>query len=964
MMKKTTFLTRAAMTLLLVLFFPLWGSVGQLWADQVTASQARQQAQAFLNSRIASGNGPRHAPGVTPQLMQEKQVSGLYVFNINNNGGFIIVSNDDCALPILGYSDSGTLDPDNMPDNMRAWLQGYADEIAWAKEHGIVSVDSPATHHAAHVNKAPKAAIAPLLTTTWDQGAPYYNQTPYYYQNDNGIISYSKDALTNYEHCATGCVATAMAQVMKYHNWPEKPTKEIPAYSWHGYNLPALSASVTFDWTNMKNSYTGTETDATATAVATLMKYCGYSVKMNYGPESSSNNNQVAYALKEYFDYNENTVSCVDRSCYSYASWINLIYHELANDRPIAYSGQSSGGGHEFVVDGYQSEDFFHINWGWGGTSNSYFKLSSLNPYTQGIGGSSSNDGFHYWQDAVIGIQKSTENGTVLVVPSNTINLKLNSITLSQTTIAQGESVDVTVNVTNNSSDEYDGDIIIYAENIGQLGGKNFLIAAGETKACVVTISPDQGTYTLFPISGDGGYIQPAQSATQTSATLTVTTGSGNPTTNNITLGRTLIVENTELIEGKSYYIYGKTFKGTLTVTNPSTTHDYQGTYQYDLYQDYDWYNPVVRKAQWISVPANSSINIPIEYNGMEYGKVYELDVVYMKNNSSSGFDEVGYYTARPAVITYSADGTGTVSETTSTTFAAGSGVLAVDLTDSNIETVTSSEPNCLFIIGNSDTPPSGSSNIIIYDGNTYNANVISLQDGYGFFSPVDFTANNIVFNYNFTVGADGTNGWNTIMLPFDVTSVTADGTEIYWFHSASDTGKNFWVKQFAGDGETSVSFDFVDENTLQAYTPYIVAFPGNKWGDAWDMSKKAIKFIGENAVVHKNGSISSVTGDYYRFMGNTVQDNTENIYCLNTQGNTFILNENGGSTPFRAYFKPGIFDRSVTSLSIDNGTTTAISSMSNEPTSNNYYYDLQGRRVIQPQKGLYIVNGKKINVK
>lgn len=953
------------MTLFLALLFPLWGTVGQLCAAPVTAEKARQQAKAFLTSRIASGSGPRHAPGVTPQLMQEKQVSGLYVFNVSNDGGFVIVSNDDIAEPILGYSDSGTIDPENMPSNMRAWLQGYADEIAWAKEHGITNA-RPAKAPRHHTEASVKTPIEPLVKTKWNQDAPYNMYTPYYGVDSNGYYVYSTDQIPEnitWSHCATGCVATAMAQVMKYHEWPEKPTKDIPGYNWENKNetIAGLSAnSAEFAWYNMKNTYESEATGYSANAVALLMQYCGWSVKMNYGRESGSNSAKLANALTEYFDYKA-TVTCVDRACYSYANWINLLYHELAEKRPVVYSGQSSGGGHEFVSDGYQGEDYFHINWGWGGSSDSYFKLSSLNPYAQGIGGSSTRDGFRYWQDAVIGIQKPSENGTILDVDA-TINMKLNSITLSKETIEEGESVDVTVDVTNSSTDEYDGDIILYVEGRGPIDGKAFLIAPGERKACVITIAPRQGTYTIVPILGNGYYITP-----KTTVTLTVNESTaGKPTTSNIDLGCTLEVENVELISDKNYYILGNTFKATLTVSNPSTQYDYLGTFQYDLFENKDYETPVAEKYRSVRIPAEGSITIPITYNGMKFDNEYELDVVYEKVSGDkrwSDWEELGFYTACPAVTNYSADGTRTLAKLNGTSYAAPDEALVIDVTGTGVTEITpNSQANAIYIY--SGTRPEGlnGKNVIKYD-DTYTAESITLTDDQPFYSPVDFTAGNISFAYQFTVGADGRNGWNTLCLPFNVSSVTANGTAIDWFRSVKDTGKNFWLKHFTSDESNKVYFDFAD--AIKANTPYIVAFPGNAWGNKWDMSNKEIKFIGENVTVSKGGKTPATTGNNYRFYGNTVPDATENIYCLNSDGNAFVLTK--GSRPFRAYFKPGSFDRTVTSLAIASGTgvTTAIDSLpSTLLESEGAWFDLQGRQVVQPTKGLYIVNGKKVIVK
>ena len=201
-------------------------------------------------------------------------------------------------------------------------------------------------------------------------------------------------------------------------------------------------------------------------------------------------------------------------------------------------------------------------------------------------------------------------------------------------------------------------------------------------------------------------------------------------------------------------------------------------------------------------------------------------------------------------------------------------------------------------------------------------------------------------------------------MLPFDVTGVTANGTPIDWFHSGSDTGKQFWLKEFTGDDTTApkVYFDYVS-GPMQANTPYIIALPGNHWGAANDLSGKTIKFVGENATVHKKGDFTSVTGTNYRFIGTTTQDATSNIYRINAAGNKFELTS--GCAPFRAFFKPGIFDPSVTSLGINNDSeTTGIQSVNSGQLTVDSYFNLAGQRVVQPTKGLYIVNGKKVVIK
>ena len=208
----------------------------------------------------------------------------------------------------------------------------------------------------------------------------------------------------------TGCVATALAQVINYYRYPAQTTQAIPSYTTRTLGLNIDETPVTaIDWDNMLDSYTGSETEAQNQAVATLMMLCGRAVKMDY--DISANGGSAAFtpedvnALRNYFGYDP-SVCCVQRKAYGTDAWEELIYTELASQRPVIYAGSSTTGGHSFVVDGYSSDGLFHINWGWGGSSDEYFLLSVLNPYNNAaIGSNSSDDGFSYDQEAIIGIQ-------------------------------------------------------------------------------------------------------------------------------------------------------------------------------------------------------------------------------------------------------------------------------------------------------------------------------------------------------------------------------------------------------------------------------------------------------------------------------------------------------------------------------------------------------------------------------
>lgn len=932
-----------------------------LTAGDVTPEKALQQATDFMNQRVATGS--RRAPVTSQQLTMTQQVSGLYVFNVTNNGGFVIVSNDDVATPVLGYSDSGSFDPDNIPSNMKAWLQGYADEIAWAKSHPVTAKTSR------RIASAVKTPVLPLIKTQWYQDYPYNALAPFYGVNAGNYVYSTTGTESGIEwfNCATGCVATALAQVMNYYQWPATTTA-IPSYQWGMANvtlsgLPPFS----FDWTNMKSNYSSSYTSEEATAIAYLMRYCGQAVQMNYGIESGASSGRLSDALTNYFGYNT-TAKLLTRSFYSYDNWIEILYHELSQNRPVLYGGQSSGGGHEFICDGYQGEDYFHINWGWGGESDGFFKLSVLNPREQGIGGSSSRDGYHFGQDAVVGIQKPSDTGTVLDLPTNKFNLQLNSISIDKTSVAEGNPVKVTVNVSNTGTDDYDGDVWLGTEEMGLLTGGDFYIPHGESKNCVINYSPSGFTGTIkirvYKPEFDNRYYTLGDQ----NVTLEVTAGGGGgasyPTTDNIDLAVTLTsIENSNA--GMTEF-YDKVLNATITVSNPSLSANYSGTFYLYIYGG-GWirsqYGPV-------NIPAGGSIEWRYTLDNLVTGSDYHFAFTQQKAGGQTAEQNFGT-TFRPyeGIATFAADGTKTTVKATSD-YSVPAGALVVDLTGASVVTsvTPNSQPNCIYIYKGSKPSGLDGKNVIEYKDGAYTASNITLTDGNDFYSPIDFTASNIEFTFSNDRWADGTKGWNTIMLPFDVKTVTANGTTIDWFHSDSDTDKQFWLKEFTSDDKSTVNFSYT--TAMKANTPYIIALPGAHWGTAYDLSGKTIKFIGNDAFVSQSAP-SVVTASNYRFVGNTQTVSTENIYCINDEGSSFKLKASGGSPAFRPFFKAGIADRTVSSLPVsqlaigtDGGTTGIHTIKDIKGKKDDIYYDLNGRRVLYPKRGVYILNGNIVIIK
>ena len=375
-----------------------------VWAQQISEEQARDRALKFLTDSHAAKTRGLNVGMDRKTVTAKTDARSIYAFNLDG-GGYVIASGDSRALPVLGYSATGSIDWDRMPDNMRAWLKSYDQAMATL---GNTKKFTDGVSRHGQKTRAPRKAIAPLLKTQWNQLEPYWNDVPPY----DGANPDWKG-----QPSPTGCVATSMAMVMNYYQWPKEACTEIPAYDittahenvekvWHIDALPPT----TFDWVNMLDNYVTPEgiigTPEQQKAVAKLMRYCGQGAQMAYSPQVSLAYDQfAAEAFVKYFGY-QNTAQVSHRMHYSIDGWEDLIYCELANSRPVVYGASSEDGGHAFVCDGYDGNGLFHINWGWGGDSDAYFSLSVLNPYNNtSAGASSSGIGFCIDQSAIIGVQ-------------------------------------------------------------------------------------------------------------------------------------------------------------------------------------------------------------------------------------------------------------------------------------------------------------------------------------------------------------------------------------------------------------------------------------------------------------------------------------------------------------------------------------------------------------------------------
>ena len=1062
-----------------------------IWAQSIDEYEARQRAQAFLQERnggklkaIQTAHRGRRMKGP-----QATTTCDYYIFNAEAGDGFVIVSGDDRTIPILGYSDSSSIQESSMPEGLKVLLEDYSEQIAGLEDNDVEAQNGRRAAQVRHV-------IAPLIQTKWNQGAPYNKYCPE----------------INSERTVTGCVATSMAQVMYYYKYPGEECTSIPGYTTRTAALELSELPRTsFNWGAMTTTYSSTDTGEAADAVAKLMQYCGWALQMDYGTGSSGGssafNPSIVDALKTYFSY-DNGVHYARRTSYTYPEWVELIYSELAAARPVVMGGQSAGGGHSFICDGYDTDDYFHINWGWGGGGDGYFRLAVLDPYSRGAGGGSTLDGFSFGQEAVVGIQghtpgtkgyclslegfylndfptssshtftrasasdKFTVNlnytlcsykpGTnnydiafmllddcyqpvsmmsqirdqsmifnknlygphsvdLLSIVSGTYYIKLmsrphsyddsgrwmecfdgdqymmtavvsgNELTISvplpQNTKPASASItvegnktvgyeqDVTAAITGGSGD-YHGNLFLYVNDVAMMG-KDVEIPAGQTVDVHFSYIPETAGENTIKIS----------TAMSTDASYVIGEGTVTILDSDASNTQELTIEPTitNLSEGK---LYGNAVRTTVRVTNPSTTNSYVGrvncslrmyhnaTDAADNYCNTNVINKSVVIPKSESAENLSYVDLNFDYDALDPSKFYRLRFSYLKDNSTASGPVVSAAEGNAFEIgegyaLYASDGSIIINEKTSALDAGSSP--CVDLRGINsfegITLTASSNPNCIYLLATGVETPDALSSCNVVRGTSANnltAATLTLQDGHDFYTPVPFTATNVSYTRTFTLAANGESGWNTIMLPFSVSSISCEviGT-VDWFHRYSDTGKNFWLRAFIQDAPGYVKFDYAEE--MAANTPYIIAVPDNRWGSAWQMTNRAVTFSGSNARIEPTNECS-LGGNSYKFGGCTSSKSLKDVYLLNNDGSSFVFADTSTDVPaFRTWFSPvELSSLTLPALMIGSPETTGIrlaptpSLMSEEHEG--AWFDLSGRNLhgAPTKAGLYIHNGKK----
>ena len=490
---KKTILTLAAVLLIGINAF----------ADKVSSSKALSVAKTFMNASSAT-------------LVTTEADPAFYIFNITG-GGWVIVSAEDSTTPVLAYSDSGSFRTENMPVNLQGWLGSVRNDIRKAREEKLVATAEVRAKWEEPVRIATRASAGSkvLETASWDQLSPY----------NNYLSSYVTKSGRGVSGLYTGCVATAMAEVLRYHKWPEKGTGTLESYttSSSNYSVKGYDLGHSYNWDNMPLTYGSSATTAQKNAVAQLMLDCGVMVQMDYGTSSAGGSGAYAEsivpALVEHMGYSKQAVHRY-RSNYSVQKWMEMIEYEIDNNGPVLYGGSGDDGGHQFVCTGYDADNtMLYINWGWSGDNNGFYSL------TLSIPGSYT---FDEGQSAIFGLvpdrSGTSEYGTSEI---SMINYTfddypdaVNGISLVSGTVAKGETFSIIGGkFYNSSSQNYTGAIKLvltdkdgnWKEDLGEtlemtdeedtegLGaGYLFWLDESEAISCTITKDIDLGDRIAF----------------------------------------------------------------------------------------------------------------------------------------------------------------------------------------------------------------------------------------------------------------------------------------------------------------------------------------------------------------------------------------------------------------------------------------------------------------------------------
>lgn len=1039
-------------------------------ANPIDEETARQNALQFIHNskmRYVRGNIPMSMSFTIDRNTTSNGIQPmLYAFNVGDGDGYVIVSGDDEAESILGYANEGSLKFDDLPENLLAWLEGYADQIAWAQTNRY---EKP---QALLSSTDDRRDIPNLVAAKWNQNTPYNNY-----------------CIFNNCRCVTGCIATAMAEIMFY--WGVQGCngetfrhgcKSLASYrtTSRRFYVSSLDSIDCFNWDAM--TATKPTTAESIDAVATLMRYCGQSVKMDYDTYANGGSgaytSSVARAFTNYFGYDINA-QYIRKDNYSSEEWDNTIYNELASGRPVIMDGENYSGysGHAFICTGYQmSTGKYYMNWGWSGTYDGWYSLSALR-----IG---SIYDYRYDNGAVIGIQPPTEDDIHFDEPSLAYLYLHSPRVMTRTsrtedcdTEVEFESVFSYLNPNDktwqygvgifNTSDE----LVKVVDAQGTISDvqhtSRYSVVNGKHKMFRFFLGSELpfGTYELSPVYREdntspwkemhNNYAYYVKAEVENDMiTLTPSTDvnvealnseiDDNGLYNNtITITNTgceethgvftLNVSGTDVAFFEPHVAPGATecitldYKGEIkdTDTQQLSIDDYGITHFYTNVpeSDYDEVSyeifvensadnagkildnvcqarlylrnkgcqtyhhtatasirvngseePAITMSQEVELQPHETQTLSFDFDGLDYGSSYDIVLSFphqdLEGNKVTESNLGENITPTYGVFVATSNGVTFYENGQSEAFVIPDDALYVDARYcDNLEVLyAGGNPNTLFFLPEGATVPSSILNCNVVVGD--NAEHITLEHAYDFYSPIDFTAATISYSRLFTTGHSNKNrgGWSTIALPFSVESdnVTVDGQETTWFKSREDSGRKFWLYEYTAEDSESITFSYT--NGIEAYRPYILAVPDNAWGSYYDLRNKTFVFSGTNALI-KGGNYKAIAdhGDY-GFIGQTRQSTCSHIYALDESGANFdYMTDNYQVAAFNAYFINFEDNNSnPVTFSFDTRDATPVKDIISDDSSqdvNTPIYNIEGMRMDNADHvpGIYIINGKKI---
>jgi len=1001
-------------------------------------------------------------------VSEQPENSAYYIFNNESGQGYVIVAGDDTFGEIIGYSDEGYIDVNQMPVALEASLDEYAEAMKFMQKNNINIQRGP--------RKAARNDIPHFVNFAWNQSGKYSQNCP--------------------TDCSTGCMAVTTAMIMAYYKYPET----LPAV----YNSNVTEQASAEAWSPNYNALLSSYGSYTSVGeMPRFMRHVADALNTSY---STGGSGALAGALVpafKTFGYDPG-MRTIMRDSYSQEDWDEIIYEELAAGRPVSFYGEHNQlGGHSYIADGYQaSTGFFYINWGWGGLCNGWFDMGILNPFVDyfsswsGMKYDCPPAGFTGGLNAVIGIQPKKEgtvteevlvlncedmrrngssiqaaifnrtgsgyrgsirwavlntDGTFTLVDGNEtsygysdsykyVNLNPSNLTLADgtyrlvpvckksdetewnlctgyrqryvdVTIEGGTATNVDVHPIRNvkvddvcyygttgSSEEQYLEYILTLNNLGDDVYSNLMISAvrsdgtrvGGSSMYVGLTAGQKKTMSLFLEKGSGynSLTNPTYEVTIKYNNETIWTGTVTDANNyaNYTTYTGVDFEDYEYVDGNAY-LYSTSLTGSINIIN-SSYNSWSGSYSPSSYI----FNGPVRitltdenkevigeTIQQFVVQKGAEQAYPVNFEGLKSGKKYYLTCEALTSTrSSSTYSQkvdksyfsnfeimvkvgIPYYNENGTlerVMPEDAEPTDLPANTAAVDFS------KFDASIVNLNSITN--PNCLYIFPAGAEVPAEleGKNVVVGDV----AAKLTLTDGSPVVFPIDFTAEEAVYTRTFTNFNNGTDqGWNTIVLPFEAkVRIEGESKDLDWFHSKSDSGRKFWLHKYTNGVGGTVYFDFETAATMQANTPYLLAVPGDKWGEKYDLHNKPFTFYGENVTVSATTTPATASGEYV-FSGTYTKADCAGGYKLNEVGDFFELQAEGATElPFRAYFVTADGRaNNIRVLRVANSETDGIDNLNaTSQNGDDSIYNINGQRLQQLQRGINIVNGKKMIIK